>query len=262
MRPVLADGPPAGIALSGVSHAFGPTRALDGVDLTVEPGTFVTLFGPSGCGKSTLLRMVAGLLRPDRGTVLIHGDQPERACAAKEVGFVPQAPALLPWRSVLDNVRLPRQVNRRAPASRLDPMDILQRVGLGDVAHLLPAALSGGMAQRVAIARALAVGPSVLLMDEPFAALDELTRESLRQVLLDLWEADRKTVLFVTHNPTEAVVLSDRVAVLSPRPGRVVRVIPVDLPRPRAPEIERTGPGVALENEVRAALRAASGRPA
>jgi NitT/TauT family transport system ATP-binding protein len=163
---------------------------------------------------------------------------------------------------VLDNVRLPHQVNRRAPASRLDPMDILQRVGLGDVAHLLPAALSGGMAQRVAIARALAVGPSVLLMDEPFAALDELTRESLRQVLLDLWEADRKTVLFVTHNPTEAVVLSDRVAVLSPRPGRVVRVIPVDLPRPRAPEIERTGPGVALENEVRAALRAASGRPA
>ena len=249
---------PAAIELSGVSCVFDGVAAIAGVDLIVEPGRFVTLFGPSGCGKSTLLRVAAGLLTPDSGRVRLNGEPPQRARAAKEVGFVPQAPALLPWRTVLDNVRLPWQVNRRAPASNLDPMDLLDRVGLADAAHLLPGALSGGMAQRVAIARAFAVGPRLLLMDEPFAALDELTRETLRQVLLGIWEDARTTVLFVTHSPTEAVYLSDQVVVLSPRPGRVRDVIPVDLGRPRAPGIERTGAFLAVEERVRAALRAAA----
>ncbi len=251
-------GVPAAVELSGVSRAFDGVAAVADIDLVVEPGRFVTLFGPSGCGKSTLLRLAAGLLEPDLGGVTVHGDPPERACAAKDVGFVPQSPALLPWRTVLENVRLPWQVNRRTPASNIDPEDLLDRVGLADAAHLWPAALSGGMAQRVAIARAFAVGPAVLLMDEPFAALDELTREALRRVLLDIWEANRTTVLFVTHSPTEAVVLSDEVVVLSPRPGRVRQVIPVPLGRPRLPGLERTPAFLEIEEQVRAALRAAA----
>jgi NitT/TauT family transport system ATP-binding protein len=249
---------PAAIELTQVSRAFDGLAAVAGVDLVVEPGRFVTLFGPSGCGKSTLLRLAAGLVAPDAGEVRVHGDTAARACAAKEIGFVPQAPALLPWRTVLDNVRLPWQVNRRAPASDVDPKDLLDQVGLADAADLLPAALSGGMAQRVAIARAFAAGPGVLLMDEPFAALDELTRETLRHVLLDIWEGDRTTVLFVTHSPAEAVYLSDEVVVLSPRPGRVRQIIPVDLGRPRAPGVERTPAFLAVEERVRVALRAAA----
>jgi len=245
----------------GVGRDFDGVAAVSDIDLQVAPGRFVTLFGPSGCGKSTLLRMAAGLIAADRGRVTVHGAPPEEACRAKEVGFVPQAPALLPWRTVLDNVRLPWQVNRRSPAGDIDAMELLARVGLTDAAHLLPAALSGGMAQRVAIARALAVGPSVLLMDEPFAALDELTRETLRHLLLELWEADRRTVLFVTHSPAEAVYVSDEVVVLSPRPGRVQEIIPVPLARPRPPDIEETPEFVAVEAELRHALRRAGAGP-
>src|SRR6266567_2382150 len=206
--------PTAAIELSGVRKVYGqgPSAAvaLDDVTLTVGAGNFVSLIGPSGCGKSTLLRLAAGLEAPDHGVVRVHGVRPREAAAAKLIGLVPQAPALLPWLSVLKNVTLPQKVNRGAARRRAhfaglgnglaapDMMELLRKAGLGDVAHKLPAELSGGMAQRAAIVRALGLRPDVLLMDEPFSALDELTRESLQDRLLDLWGELRTTVLFVT----------------------------------------------------------------
>ncbi len=230
-------------------YGFGPsaTNALDDVRLTVPPGRFVSLIGPSGCGKSTLLRLVAGLERPDRGEVLVHGVPPAKACAAKMIGLVPQSPALLPWLSVLRNVTLPQKINKGAARRREriagteregapaapDMRELLVKAGLGDAMHKLPAQLSGGMRQRAAIVRAFGLRPDVLVMDEPFSALDEFTRESLQDQLLDLWDELKTTVLFVTHSVPEAVRLSDTVVVMAPGPGRVVDTIDVDLPRPR-----------------------------
>ena len=258
---VAVDG--AGVVIDDVSKIFGPVGrrvgALDRVSLDLRRGEFVTVIGPSGCGKSTLLRVVAGLLPADRGRVSIFGETVERAAAAKHIGFVPQSPALLPWRSVLDNVRLPTQVNRRAPADGRDvrdPEELLAAFGLGSVLDRYPSQLSGGMQQRVAIARAYVFGPSVLLMDEPFSALDELNREVQRHELLDFWQANRKTVLFVTHSVPEAVTLSDRVVVMSARPGRVHAVIDVDLARPRHDAVESTPAFHGLVEQVRDALRA------
>ncbi len=231
------------LELRGVRRAYGSVVALDHVDLTVPAGRFVSLIGPSGCGKSTLLRLVAGLEQPDHGEVRVHGVPPEQACAAKLIGLVPQTPALLPWLSVLRNVTLPGKVNRGADRRRErivggaparaapDPRELLVRAGLGDVLHKLPAQLSGGMRQRAAIVRAFGLRPDVLVMDEPFSALDEFTRESLQDQLLDLWAEPRTTVLFVTHSVSEAVRLSDTVVVMAA--GRVVESIDVDLPRPR-----------------------------
>ncbi len=229
-------------------YGFGPsaTTALDDVHLTVPSGRFVSLIGPSGCGKSTLLRLVAGLEQPDLGEVSVHGVTPAEACAAKMIGLVPQSPALLPWLSVLRNVTLPQKINRgaakrreriadfaeRQPAAP-DVEELLVKAGLGDALHKLPAQLSGGMRQRAAIVRAFGLRPDVLVMDEPFSALDEFTRESLQDQLLDLWEELRTTVLFVTHSVSEAVRLSDTVVVMAPNPGRIVESIDVDLPRPR-----------------------------
>jgi NitT/TauT family transport system ATP-binding protein len=249
-----------GVIFDQVSKRFGDTgsgvHALDDVTLAVRRGEFVTLIGPSGCGKSTLLRIAAGLVRADRGEVTIFGETVESATLNKHIGFVPQAPALLPWRTVLDNVRLPLQVNRRnGRRETANPVDILEAVGLGAVLHRRPNELSGGMQQRVAIARAFAFDPSVLLMDEPFSALDELTREVLRHVLLELWERDQKTVIFVTHSVLEAVLLSDVVAVMSAQPGRIRAVVPVGLPRPRAEDIELTTDFLEVERRVRAELR-------
>jgi NitT/TauT family transport system ATP-binding protein len=227
--------------------------ALSGVHLTIEPGRFVSLIGPSGCGKSTLLRLVAGLEPSDHGTVSVHGVTPEEACAAKLIGFVPQTPALLPWLSVLKNVTLPQKINPGAARRRErftdlagraagkdgagngspDMLELLRKAGLADAVHKLPAQLSGGMQQRAAIVRAFGLQPDVLLMDEPFSALDEFTRESLQDQLLDLWDELKTTVLFVTHSVSEAVRLSDSVVVMAPRPGRIVDVIGIDLPRPR-----------------------------
>ncbi|MGI8493139.1 MAG: ABC transporter ATP-binding protein, partial [Acidimicrobiales bacterium] len=173
--------PPDSIVLRGLTKRFDsradPFTAVDGIDLEVPRGRFLSLIGPSGCGKSTLLRLVAGLLRPDSGSVELFGETPEEARAAKRIGLVPQSPALLPWRTVLHNVALPTEVNRRQGGPPLDPAQLLHRVGLADVADRRPHQLSGGMAQRVAIARALVCQPSLLVMDEPFSALDELTRE-------------------------------------------------------------------------------------
>jgi len=248
-HPELADD--AVVALREVSHSFSsvPGEVLAGVSLQVERGSFTSIIGPSGCGKSTLLRLLAGIGTPDAGTVTLFGRTPLEAAADKRIGLVPQAPALLPWLTVRKNVELPARVNRaserrrrrgagkdggtgsgnrrRAAEAHLDA------VGLLDVADRYPTQLSGGMQQRVAIARALAVGPDVLLMDEPFSAVDELTREALRGELLGVWERARTTVVFVTHSVREAVVLSDRVVVMSGRPGRIHDVVGVELPRPR-----------------------------
>jgi NitT/TauT family transport system ATP-binding protein len=266
----------AAIELSSVRKAYGDgaaaTVALDGVDLAVGAGRFVSLIGPSGCGKSTLLRLVAGLERPDRGTVSVHGVTPEQACAAKLIGFVPQTPALLPWLSVLRNVTLPQRINRGAARQRErieglaargtgspapDMRALLVRAGLGDALDKLPAQLSGGMRQRTAIVRALGLRPDVLLLDEPFSALDEFTRESLQDQLLDLWGEVSATVLFVTHSISEAVRLSDTVLVMAPGPGRIVDAVDIGLPRPRGPQVFTEGAFHACEDLIRDKLRGA-----
>ena len=213
---------------------------LDGVSLNIAHGEFVTLLGPSGCGKTTLLRMIGGLTEPTSGEIRISGRTSSEAQASKELGFVFQEPSLLPWRTVSRNVRLSLEVNRQNGSGgqpRID--DLLRLVGLERYAEYYPNQLSGGMIQRVALARALAVGASLLLMDEPFGSLDEITRESMRYELLRVWELDRKTVVFVTHSIAEAVTLSDRVVTLSSQPGRVRAVTHIDLPRPRLRSMER-----------------------
>jgi NitT/TauT family transport system ATP-binding protein len=240
------------IELSSVRKVYGygtlAMVALNGVHLSIEPGRFVSLIGPSGCGKSTLLRLVAGLEPADHGIVRVHGVTPGEACAAKLIGFIPQTPALLPWLSVLKNVTLPQKINAGAARRRErigdlaergtgkgtpDMLELLHKVGLGEAVNKLPSQLSGGMQQRTAIVRAFGLQPDVLLMDEPFSALDEFTRESLQDQLLDLWDELKTTVLFVTHSVSEAVRMSDTVVVMAPRPGRIVDVIDIDLPRPR-----------------------------
>ena len=206
--------------------------AVEDVSFTVDPGEFLCIVGPSGCGKSTLLRLLSGLLLPDRGQVQLHGQPLEGP--SYHIGLVFQKANLMPWRTVLDNVRLPLEV-LRIPASETKKRAIqaLELVGLMEFANNHPQELSGGMAQRVAIARALAHEPEVLLLDEPFGALDALTRERLNQELMQVWEISRKTVVMVTHDIREAVFLADRVLVLTQRPGRVAAMIPVNLARPR-----------------------------
>jgi NitT/TauT family transport system ATP-binding protein len=256
-----------GLVVSGVSKTYptedGRISALDSVELRVPRGRFVTLIGPSGCGKTTLLRVIAGLVQPDKGDVSLFGEKLEHARRAKHIGFVPQALALLPWRTVLDNARLPLQLNRSAGNGRSkparDPAEVLRALGLGDVLDRRPAELSGGMRQRVAIARAFVHEPAVLLMDEPFAALDELTSEVLRRELLQLWQTTQTTVLFVSHSISEAVLLSDEVVVMTHAPGRVATVVEVALERPRGDLVEVTEAFREVEREVRLALRGLTG---
>ena len=234
------------IELHGVSKTFAGRRtatvALRDVELHVGAGEFVSLLGPSGCGKSTLLRIIGGLVDADTGRVLVNGEEPERARALKHYGFVPQTPALLPWRTVDENVRLLTRLNRHAPNERELSEDqiaaLLARVGLAGFASAYPHELSGGMQQRVSLIRAFALGAPILLMDEPFAALDEITRADMRYLLADLWENSDSTVVFVTHSITEAVTLSDRVLVLAARPGRVVSDVAIPLTRPRHDDLE------------------------
>jgi NitT/TauT family transport system ATP-binding protein len=203
-----------------------------------------------------MLRLAAGLEAPDRGEVTLFGEPVAHAVAAKQIGFVPQSPALLPWRSVIDNVMFPLQVNRRhSPSHPPDPHELLASLGLEGVADLMPHELSGGMQQRVAIARAFVFDPSVLVMDEPFAAVDELTRETLRHELLTAWQQSDKTVLFVTHSVSEAVVLSDRVVVMSAVSHGVQRVLDVPLARPRNELVETTQAFQKLERALRLELR-------
>jgi NitT/TauT family transport system ATP-binding protein len=237
-RPGHAGG--AAISLAGVSKRFRlPGReliALHEVSLAVTEGEFVSVIGPSGCGKSTLLRLVAGLIEPSAGTITIAGEPPAQARARRELGFVFQEPTLLPWRTALDNVTLLLEVARRGPAAerRRRGLELLELVGLRDFAQARPAKLSGGMQRRVGIARALALDPRILLLDEPFGALDEITRQRMNMELLNIWTHKATTALLVTHNVGEAVFLSDRVLVMATNPGRVVAEVRVDLPRPRS----------------------------
>jgi NitT/TauT family transport system ATP-binding protein len=226
------------VAIRGVSQHFGvdgaSVSALEGIDLEVPDGQFVSVVGPSGCGKSTLLSLVAGLRLPSRGAVLCDGE-PITAPMPRKVGMIFQEANLLPWLSAVDNVAFPLKLRRVPKRERLEAAArMLELTGLAGFEDRLPHQLSGGMKQRVAIARGLVQNPAVLLMDEPFASLDEQTRMVLGDELLRIWSETRKTVLFVTHSLNEAVYLADRVIVLSARPGRVVDDVPVDLPRPRS----------------------------
>ncbi len=256
------------VSLRELTHIFRdgrqPLTALEDVSLDVPAGQFASVIGPSGCGKSTLLRIVGGLIRPSRGEVLLDGRPPTAAQRARQIGFVFQDPALLPWRNVIANVRLPLEIDgQRRPLP--DPEELLELVGLREFRDYHPHQLSGGMQQRVAIARALAISPSLLLMDEPFGALDEITRLAMRYELLRIWSAaggragapGRRTALFVTHSIFEAVTMSDRVIVLSGRPGRVRADIEIELPRPRTEEIERTRAFLDYADYLRSLLKEA-----
>ena len=212
------------------------------MSLEVETSEFVSLIGPSGCGKTTLLRAIGGLTDATSGSIELSGVQPRELQRRKGIGFVSQDAALLPWRTALENVRLPFQLNSGTAATDSSALaeQTLSAVGLAEFTDYYPHQLSGGMRQRVAFARALAISPGLLLMDEPLSALDEMTREEMRYELLRLWERQRPTVIFVTHSIPEAVVLSDRVVVLSARPGEVADDIAIDIPRPRLQEVERS----------------------
>jgi NitT/TauT family transport system ATP-binding protein len=228
-----ASAPPI-LALRGVGKTFANSVvALDGLDLEVREGEFVALLGPSGCGKSTALRLIAGLSDPSRGQVAWSGDARESR-NSHAIGFVFQEPTLMPWATVFANVFLPLRlagIDARTAAARI--ARVLERVGLADFARTYPRELSGGMRMRVSLARALVTDPELLLMDEPFAALDEITRFRLNNDLLALWRALGKTVVFVTHSVFESVYLSNRIVVMTPRPGRVFAEIAIEAPYPR-----------------------------
>jgi NitT/TauT family transport system ATP-binding protein len=222
----------------------------------IARGEFVSLIGPSGCGKSTLLRIVGDLIAPSSGTALVNGKTPRRARLDRDYGMVFQAPVLFDWRTVEDNVKLPLEILGQDAATRTKrAREMLELVELGDFLKHHPYQLSGGMQQRVAIARALAFPPSILLMDEPFGALDEMTRERMNDEVLRIWEQTGTTILFVTHSIPEAVFLSSRVVVMSARPGRITKIVDVDLPRPRSEDSRETRRYFELVTEVREALR-------
>ncbi|HEY7066990.1 MAG TPA: ABC transporter ATP-binding protein [Chloroflexota bacterium] len=255
--PASASPAPPELALTGVRHVFAaggePLLALDGVDLTVGAGEFVALVGESGCGKSTLLRLVAGLLAPTAGRVTLGGE-PVRGPRA-DVALVFQRSVLLEWRTVLDNVLLPVEI-RGLPRARYaaEARALLATLGLAGFEGRRPRQLSGGMQQRVALAQALLLQPAVLLLDEPFGALDAITREQLNLELLGLWEARRGTVVFVTHDLAEAVFLADRVVLMTRRPGRVAASFPVPLPRPRTLDQRYSAAFAALCRDVKQAM--------
>ncbi len=237
------------IDISNAGQVFGPAhaggvRALDGINLAIRDREIVTLVGPSGCGKSTLLRLISGLIAPTEGTIRIDGEKV--ITPRQDTGIVFQAPTLLPWATVFENVMFPSTIMGRADAAAQQRARALLKVaGIAEFANHRPRQLSGGMQQRAAICRALVHNPSILLMDEPFGALDALTREVMTIELMRIWTAAPKTIVFVTHSIPEAVILADRVVVMSPRPGRIAEIIDVNLPRPRTfalagdPEFQR-----------------------
>jgi NitT/TauT family transport system ATP-binding protein len=249
------------IALKGISKVFdvpgrAQTLALEGIDLDISPGEFVSLIGPSGCGKSTLLRIVGDIVPPTTGAVLVNGKSARQARLDRDYGMVFQTPTLLEWRTVRHNVELPLEVmkiNRTERARRAAKM--LELVELSGFAQHYPWQLSGGMQQRVSIARALSFDPALLLMDEPFGALDEMTREHMNVELLQIWTRTQTTILFVTHSIPEAVFLSTRVIVMSARPGHITRIITIDLPHPRGVDTPGLPRYFELITEVRTSLR-------
>ena len=248
------------IEISGLSLSFdtadGPVQALSDVDLRIARGDFVSFIGPSGCGKTTLLRAVADLERPSGGAIRVNGMSPHEARAGRAYGYVFQAPALYPWRTVARNIALPLEIMGFSRAERdARVAKGLELVNLSGFGAKYPWQLSGGMQQRASIARALSFDPDLLLMDEPFGALDEIVRDMLNQQLLRLWEVTGKTVLFVTHSIPEAVFLSTRIVVMSPRPGRICDVIECNFPRDRTLDIRETPEFIAVANRVRRGLR-------
>jgi NitT/TauT family transport system ATP-binding protein len=250
------------LAINGLNKRFGQLEALRNINVQVERGEFISLVGPSGCGKTTMLRIVAGLEAATNGQVLLDGRTVDRPGGDR--GFVFQSDNLLPWRTVFDNACIgPEIAGRLGSVERQRTRDLLKLVGLEGFEDYHPRQLSGGMRQRVNLARALAVDPEILLMDEPFSALDAQTREIMQTELMRIWEQGRKTVLFVTHQIDEAVFLSDRVVVLARRPGRLQEIVEITLPRPRALSIKRKPEFVRyvdhiwslIEDEVRASVR-------
>jgi len=256
----LTDRQPV-VSVSGVTKVFqgsGGSRvqALDNINLDVHPGDFVSLLGPSGCGKSTLLRLIGDLIAPSAGTVLVNGKPAHQARLDRDYGMVFQQATLYDWRTVTQNVQLPLEV-MNVPRARREArtQEMLRLVQLEEFARHYPWQLSGGMQQRVSIARALSFEPTLLLMDEPFGALDEMTRERMQTEVLRIWSQTKTTVVFVTHSIPEAVFLSSRVVVMSARPGRVSGVIEIDLPRPRTVETREHPRFFEKLTEVRECLR-------
>jgi NitT/TauT family transport system ATP-binding protein len=250
----------AAIEINGLSLSFdtadGAVQALSSVSLRIAHGDFVSFIGPSGCGKTTLLRAVADLESPGSGSIRVNGMSPREARANRAYGYVFQAPALYPWRTVARNIALPLEIMGFSRAERdARVAKGLELVNLSGFGGKYPWQLSGGMQQRASIARALSFDPDLLLMDEPFGALDEIVRDMLNQQLLRLWEVTGKTVLFVTHSIPEAVFLSTRIVVMSPRPGRIYDVIACDFPRDRQLDIRETPEFLAIANRVRQGLR-------
>ncbi|TXL72254.1 ABC transporter ATP-binding protein [Vineibacter terrae] len=259
MAPTAAGDATPAITLDRITVRFtterGTVTALDGVDLSVQPGGFVTLLGPSGCGKSTLLRVVADLIAPSSGSVRVLGGDASVARERRDIGFVFQDAALLPWRTAQQNVELPLEVGGgRAQPGKRSPRELLELVGLAGWENAYPHELSGGMRQRVSIARALVNDPKLLLMDEPFGALDEITRDRLNEELLRVWEETGTTILFVTHSIYEAAFLGQEVLLLAARPGRVRELVPVDLPAPRQIAMRETRAFVELVAHLRRVL--------
>ncbi len=249
------------VSIKDVDKTFGAgtdneVQALKDINLVIQPNEFVSLIGPSGCGKSTLLRVMGDLINPSSGEVQVNGKSAHQARLDREYGMIFQAATLYEWRTVAKNVQLPLEL-MKYPAAKKEARtrEMLDMVELSDFHNHYPWQLSGGMQQRVSIARALAFEPAILLMDEPFGALDEMTRERLNLELLDIWQKTHTTVVFVTHSITEAVFLSTRVIVMSARPGRIIRDIALDLPHPRNAEVRESVRFFELESKVREALR-------
>jgi NitT/TauT family transport system ATP-binding protein len=259
----MTDEPVVRLANVGKTFSRGGevlTTALEGIDLEIARGEFVSLIGPSGCGKSTLLRIIGDLIEPSSGEVAVNGKTARAARLDRDYGMVFQAPVLFDWRTVEDNVKLPLEILGRDASFRTQrAREMLELVELGDFLGHHPYQLSGGMQQRVAIARALAFEPSILLMDEPFGALDEMTRERMNSEVLRIWERTGTTIVFVTHSIPEAVFLSSRVVVMSARPGRITKVVDIELARPRTDDTREGRRYFELVTEVREALRKGGG---
>jgi NitT/TauT family transport system ATP-binding protein len=251
---------PLAVDAHGVSLTFqtrdGEVHALSNVDLQIGTGDFVSFIGPSGCGKTTLLRIIADLERATAGTILVDGISPEQARLRRHYGYIFQAPALYPWRTIERNVALPLEIMGFGADERRRRVErYLKLVNLAGFERKFPWQLSGGMQQRASIARALSFEPALLLMDEPFGALDEIVRDHLNEQLLRLWDQTQKTVVFVTHSIPEAVFLSTKIVVMSPRPGRIIDIISCDFPRDRTLEIRETPEFIKIAQRVRAGLR-------
>jgi NitT/TauT family transport system ATP-binding protein len=258
-NPIVPDRPPA-VAIQNTSLVFetsdGRVDALSNVDLQIAQGDFVSLIGPSGCGKTTLLRIIADLERPTSGTVLVNGMSAEQARQQRAYGYVFQAPALYSWRTIERNLMLPLEIMGYSAAERRERAQrYLALVNLSGFERKFPWQLSGGMQQRASIARALSFDPALLLMDEPFGALDEIVRDHLNEQLLQLWSKTGKTVVFVTHSIPEAVFLSTKIVVMSPRPGRIIDVIDCNFPRDRSLDIRETPEFLSIAHRVRMGLR-------